>query len=85
MNYLMQTLEIRENFTSLEDLLLCLRKQLNMNDSKRLQIEPDYVFSDTLSYYKRADFDSKTPLKVIYKGQDAVDREGVLRQFLKNC
>ena len=34
-----KTSEISENFTSLEDSLLCLRKQLNMDDSKRLQIE----------------------------------------------
>ena len=56
--------EISENFT-IDDSLLCLRKQLNMDDSKRLQIEPDYIFSDALSYYKRADFDPKIPLKVI--------------------
>ena len=29
-----KTSEIGENFTSIEDLLLCLRKQLNMDDSK---------------------------------------------------
>ena len=62
------TPEISENFTSVEDSLLCLRKQLNTDDSKRLQIEPDYVFSDALSYYKRADFDPKIHLKIIYKG-----------------
>ena len=43
-----KTPEISGNFTSLEDSLLCLRKQLNMDDSKRLQIEPNYVFSDAL-------------------------------------
>ena len=43
-----KTPEISENFNSLEDSLLCLRKQLNMDDSKRLQIEPDYIFSDAL-------------------------------------
>ena len=62
------TPEISENFTSVEDSLLCLRKQLNTDDSKRLQIEPDYVFSDALSYYKRADFDPKIHLKIICKG-----------------
>ena len=55
--------EISENFTSLEDSLLCLRKRLNMDDSKRLQIEPHYVFSDALSYYKGADFNPKISLK----------------------
>ena len=29
-----KTPEISENFTSIEDSLLCLRKQLNMDDSK---------------------------------------------------
>ena len=76
-----KTPEISENFTSLEDSLICLRKQLNMDDSKRLQIEPDYVFSDVLSYYKRVDFDPKIPLKLICKIQAPVDGGGVLRQF----
>ena len=76
-----KTPEIRKNFTCLEDSLLSIRNQLNMDDSKRLQIEPDCVFSDAFSYYKRADFDPKIPLKVIYKGQAAVDGGGVLRQF----
>ena len=52
-----------------------------MDDSKRLQTEPNCVFSDAFSYNKRADFDPKIPLKVIYKGQAAVDGGGVLRQF----
>ena len=52
-----------------------------MEDSKRQQIEPDCVFSDALSYYKRADFDPKIPLKVIYKGQAPVDGGGVLRHL----
>ena len=52
-----------------------------MDDAKRLQMQPDYVFSDALSYYKRADFDPKISLKGIYKGQAAVDGGGVLRQL----
>ena len=69
-----KTPEIRENFTSLEDSFLSLRKQRNMDGSKRLQIEPDYVFSDALSYYKRADFDPKIP---------SID--GVPRNDIKDC
>ena len=45
-----RTPEIRGNFTSLEDSLLCSRKKVNMHESKVQQIEPCYVFPDALSY-----------------------------------
>ena len=48
-----------------------------MDDSKWLQMKPDYVISDTLSHYKRAD--PKITLHVINNRQAAVDGGGVLR------
>ncbi|XP_046860694.1 uncharacterized protein LOC124453910 [Xenia sp. Carnegie-2017] len=37
-----------------------------------------------MSYYKDPNFDERKPLRVIYKGQPAVDTGGVARQFFTN-
>ena len=49
---------------------------------KRLQIEPDYVFSNALLILqKELTLTPKIPLKVIYKGQSPVEGWGALRQL----
>lgn len=77
------------HFTStsnnLDESLNLLKKNMKTDGSvKRLIIEPDYLFTDAMSYYKAADFDATLPLKIRYEGQVAIDGGGVLRQFFQD-
>lgn len=48
---------------------------------KKIEIDPDDIISDAISYYKSLDFDPHCPLRVTYTSQPAIDSGGVLRQF----
>ena len=68
----------REN--SLKSLLQELEKGMS-TEKEKLKIDEDDILNDGLSYYKDPNFDPKKRLRVIYRGQPAVDTGGVTRQF----
>ena len=49
-----------------------------------MKVEEDDLFDDATSYHKDPSFDERKPLRVIYKGQQAVNTGGVARQFFTN-
>ena len=54
---------------------------INNNRRHRLSVEEDSILEDSFCYYKSKDFDPETPLRIAFKGQDAIDAGGPLRQF----
>lgn len=48
---------------------------------EKLEVDPDDIISDAISYYKSIDFYPYCPLRIAYKLQAAVDSGGVMRQF----
>ena len=67
---------------SLKSLLEKLKRKMHGEDEERkLRVDEDDIVNDAMAYYKRGDFDPRTPLRIIYNGQPAADSGGVLRQF----
>ena len=65
---------------SLQSILKELQKGMSA-EKEKLKIDEEDILSDAMSYYKDINFDAKKRLRVLYKGQPAVDTGGVTRQF----
>lgn len=50
-------------------------------ETDRLRIDPEYMLSDVLGFYKRQSFDAKRRIKVMYMDQPAIDTGGVVKQL----
>ena len=48
---------------------------------KRLTVRRDAILSDSISYFKQRDFDFRTPLKITFEGEPAIDGGGPTREF----
>ena len=57
-----------------------LRKSLS-TQTKKLKGDEDDILNDAMAYYKDLSFDPTRRLRVLYKGQPAVDTGGVTRHF----
>lgn len=68
---------------TLDFILKDLEKGLS-KEKEKLKVEEEDLFNDAMSYYKDPSFDERKPLRIIYKGQPAVDTGGVARQFFTN-
>eukprot|EP00112_Aurelia_sp_Birch-Aquarium-sp1_P003804 Seg143.7 transcript_id=Seg143.7/GoldUCD/mRNA.D3Y31 product="hypothetical protein" protein_id=Seg143.7/GoldUCD/D3Y31 len=67
-------------FDSLESALTYVKSKLG--DMKEcLRVSPDNALDNALAYYKSSDFQPNIKLAFQYKGQAAIDTDGVLRQF----
>ena len=64
-------------------LLEKLKRKMHCEDEERkLRVDEDDNVNDAMAYYKKGDFDPRTPLRIIYNGQPArADSGGALRQF----
>lgn len=65
---------------SLQSILKELQKGMSA-EKEKLKIDEEDILSDAMSYYKDINFDAKKRLRVLYRGQPAVDTGGVTRQF----
>ena len=67
---------------SLRSLLEKLKRKMHGEDEERkLRVDEDDNVNDAMAYYKRGDFDPRTPLRIIYNGQPAAVSGGTQRQF----
>ena len=69
-----------EKADSLDAVLKELQKGLSTQKEK-LKVDEEDVFSDAMAYYKDPGFDPTKRLRVLYRGQPAVDTGGVTRHF----
>ena len=67
---------------TLDSILKDLEKGLS-KEKEKLKVEEEDLFNDAMSYYKDPSFDERKPLRVIYKGQPAVDTGGVAKHILE--
>ena len=72
--------KLQDIYPSLGEIIKNVRKKLTGRKEK-LEVDPDDIISDAISYYKSIDFDPYCPLRIAYKSQPAVDSGGVMRQF----
>ena len=65
---------------SLEAVLKKLEKGLS-TEQEKLKVDEEDLLNDSMAYYKGSRFDPKKHLRVVYRGQPAVDTGGVTRHF----
>ena len=58
-----------------------LQAKLASKPSVRLEVDPDDLVSDAISFYKGTKFQPCQPIRVAFIGQPAIDSGGVKRQF----
>lgn len=74
---------VLENPQSALDILVMLRKQIELG-AEKLKVDEEDVVSDVFHYYKNPRFDPKKGLRICLKGKTAIDTGGVLRQVYTN-
>ena len=73
--------EKEENvYPSLANIIKSMGKKL-VGRKIKLEVDPDDIINDAISYYKSIDFDPHCPLRIAYTSQPAIDSGGVLCQF----
>ena len=76
--------EEEENvYTSLANIVKTVGKKL-VGRKIKLEVDPDDIINDAISYDKSIDFDPHCPLRIAYRSQLAIDSGGVLRQFFSD-
>ena len=71
----------KQDVVTLQDLLEQIQGNFSSDDKGKVKVDEDDVLNDALAYYKGCNFDDKTNIRVIYRGQPAADTGGVTRQF----
>eukprot|EP00794_Sanderia_malayensis_P008374 gene8374-9273_t len=51
------------------------------NDERKSRIDEDDIVNGAMAYYKRVDFDARTPFRIVFNGQPAADSGGVWRHI----
>lgn len=72
-----------EDLDSLVQIINILGNKLT-GKRKKLEVDEDDLIEDAVAYYKSIQFDASCPLRIIFRGQPAIDSGGVLRQFYSN-
>ena len=70
-------------YPSLANIVKTVGKKL-VGRKIKLEVYPDDIINDAISYYKSIDFDPHCPLRIAYRSQLAIDSGGVLRQFFSD-
>ena len=70
-------------YPSLANIVKTVGKKL-VGRKIKLEVDPDDIINDAISYYKSIDFDPHCPLRIAYRSQLAIDSGGVLRQFFSD-
>lgn len=65
---------------SLEAVLKKLKKGLS-SEKEKLKVDEEDILNDAMAYYKDPKFDPTKQLRVLFRGQPAVDTGGVTRHF----
>ena len=69
-------------FQSLQDALKYLKSKMS-DESEKLKVDEEDVLSDALTYFKNPIINIHKLLQVLYRGQPAIDTDGVCWQFFK--